>query len=227
MKQSLRVNEIFHSIQGESSWVGSPCVFVRLRGCPHRCHYCDTSYAFTEGSDFTFDEIVKQIDSYSTNLVQLTGGEPLAQEETIHFMKHLCDLGKTVLLETCGSLPLDLVDSRVHKIVDIKTPNSGAEESFLSSNFDFLTTNDEIKFVITNRQDFDWSMAMVVKRDLLSRVKAVHCSPVMEQAQDKYVKGCGGLDPELLAQWILGSGLQVKCHLQLHKYIWHPTTRGV
>ena len=228
MEQSfLRINEIFYSIQGESTWVGKPCVFLRLTGCPHRCHYCDTSYAFTEGSKRSVTSILDEIVTYPTKLVEVTGGEPLAQKQIIPVMKTLCDEGYTVLLETSGSQSLQEVDQRVIKIVDIKTPHSGAADSFDMENLHFLTAQDEIKFVITDKEDFDWVVETVQSYDLFDRVKAVHCSPVMGQEGNEFIEGCQPLDPPLLAEWVLESGLPFHCHLQLHKYIWSPTTRGV
>ncbi len=228
MEQSfLRINEIFYSIQGESTWVGKPCVFLRLTGCPHRCHYCDTSYAFKEGEKRTVESILQEIETYPTKLIEITGGEPLAQKQIIPVMQHLCENDYTVLLETSGSQSLELVDERVIKIIDIKTPHSGASDSFDYCNLDFLQDDDEVKFVITCKEDFDWAVGLTKERDLFRRVKAVHCSPVMEQEGNEFVQGCPALDPPLLAEWVLESGLPFHCHLQLHKYIWSPTTRGV
>ena len=228
MKQSfLRINEIFYSIQGESTWVGRPCVFLRLTGCPHRCHYCDTSYAFKEGSKRDVSSILREIESYPTKLIEITGGEPLAQKQILPVMTKLCDDGYRVLLETSGSQSLSLVDQRVIKIVDIKTPNSGAAGSFDEDNLIYLYAHDEIKFVVTNREDFDWVVALTQSYHLFDKVNAVHCSPVMGQDSNEFIKGCHPLDPPLLADWVLESGLPFHCHLQLHKYIWSPTMRGV
>ena len=223
----LRINEIFHSIQGESTWVGMPCVFVRLRGCPHRCDYCDTSYAFTQGEAQSLSSLVSEINAYSSNLVEITGGEPLAQKNVHLLIAELCDANKTVLLETSGSFDLSEVDHRVHKIVDIKTPCSGAANTFLDKNYDCLTEQDEVKFVITNKEDFDWAVSVSTNNNLFDLVGAVHCSPVMFQEKNEFVNGSEALDPEVLAQWVIESGLPFRCHLQIHKYIWAPLTRGV
>ncbi len=228
MEQShLRINEIFYSIQGESTWVGKPCIFLRLTGCPHRCHYCDTSYAFKEGSKRSVESVLKEIGKYPSKLVEVTGGEPLAQKQILPVMTQLCDENYTVLLETSGSQDLMSVDRRVIKIVDIKTPNSGAPNSFDMKNLDHLTSCDEIKFVIIDKNDFDWVAEFTRSHNLFDRVAAVHCSPVMGQGGNEFIRGCQQLDPPLLAEWVLESGMPFHCHLQLHKYIWSPTTRGV
>ena len=224
---TIRVNEIFYSIQGESTWAGMPCAFVRLTGCPLRCRYCDTSYAFKEGSFRTVQEIIEEVQSYGTSLVEITGGEPLIQPAVHPLMEQLCDLGYQVLLETSGERDLRDCDQRVIKIVDIKTPCSGAGGSFLESNYDALLKHDEIKFVITNREDFDWAVEVVAKKKLQSRVNVIHLSPVMMQPGDEHIDGCEALDPATLAQWILECGEQFRLQLQVHKYIWSPTLRGV
>ena len=223
----LRINEIFYSIQGESTWVGKPCVFLRLTGCPHRCHYCDTSYAFKEGAKRSVESVLDEIATYPTRLVEITGGEPLAQKQIIPVMRTLCDEGYSVLLETSGSQSLKEVDHRVVKIVDIKTPNSGAANSFDTDNLNFLHPHDEVKFVITSREDFEWVTEIAETYNLFETVKAVHCSPVMAQEGNTFIQGCEALSPPKLADWVLASGLPFHCHLQLHKYIWSPTTRGV
>ena len=223
----LRINEIFYSIQGESSWAGMPCAFVRLSGCPLRCKYCDTSYAFKEGTNCQLQEIVDKVESFKTSLVEITGGEPLIQPLVHPLMEQFCDLGYQVLLETSGERDLQVCDKRVVKIVDIKTPCSGAGGSFLDSNFDALLKHDELKFVITNREDFDWAVDLVSKRSLHDCVNAIHFSPVMMQSGDEHIAGCEPLEPEILAEWILASGLSLRLQLQIHKYVWSPTLRGV
>jgi 7-carboxy-7-deazaguanine synthase len=223
----LNINEIFLSIQGESSRAGLPCIFVRLRGCSLRCHYCDTSYAFGEGEAMSVEQILKSIQSYNCSLVEVTGGEPLLQQNVHELIPRLCDLGFDVLLETSGHYSIADCDARVHRIIDIKTPSSGAADSFLAANFGELKPADELKFVITNRSDFEWALQLVRKRELCEVVSAVHFSPVMFQERTGCVEGCEALDPETLAKWILDSGEKVRLHLQLHRYVWAPDARGV
>ena len=227
VERELRINEIFYSIQGESSWAGMPCTFVRLSGCPLRCKYCDTSYAFKEGSNYRLQEIIKEVQSYKTSLVEITGGEPLIQSAVHPLMERLCDLGYQVLLETSGERDLNECDKRVVKIVDIKTPCSGAANSFLESNFNALLKHDELKFVITNKEDFDWAVGIVAEQSLHEVVNAIHFSPVMMQPSDEHIDGCEPLDPEILAKWILECGQPFRLQLQIHKYVWSPTLRGV
>ena len=226
-KRQLRIHEIFLSIQGESTRAGLRCVFVRLQGCPLRCHYCDTSYAFDDGALYSFDDIIAQVQSYNCPLVEITGGEPLMQREVHGLMKELCDLDFEVMLETSGQLPIAQCDSRVSRIVDIKTPNSGAGGSFLEANYDQLCLADEIKFVVMNKEDFDWALSIVRSKNLLSQVNAVHFSPVMRQEANGCVQGCDALPPEVLADWIQEAGENIRLHLQLHRYVWAPDARGV
>ena len=211
----LKVNEIFHSIQGESSHAGRPCVFVRLTGCNLRCTYCDTEYAFYEGEDMAEDEILERVAAFKTPLVEVTGGEPLMQAEVIPLMERLLADGYQVMLETGGSLPVSEVPAEVLKIVDFKTPSSGMEKHNLWSILDDLSAHDEIKFVIGDRVDFDWAVARVGQRHLAER-HTVLFSPTF-----------GDLDPEELAGWILAAALPVRLQLQLHKIIWDPSLRGV
>ena len=224
---SLYINEIFSSIQGESTLAGLPCTFVRLSGCALRCNYCDTSYAFEKGEKVSLEHIVQTVHELGNSLVEITGGEPLLQKHVLDLMEQLCDVGFSVMLETSGDRNISECDARVHRIVDIKTPNSGASDSFLSSNFSCLCKKDEVKFVITNRNDFDWSIAVVQDNNLLEVAGAVHFSPVMYQESNTMILGCQSLAPEELAQWILESGVPVRLQLQLHRYIWDPSTRGV
>jgi 7-carboxy-7-deazaguanine synthase len=226
-EQNLLVHEIFKSIQGESTWSGLPCIFVRLRGCPLRCNYCDTSYAFHEGTKISIEDILKQIQSMKTPLIEVTGGEPLLQQNVHLLIDTLLDSGHQVLLETSGERDISVCDPRVYRIIDIKTPCSGAAGSFLESNYDVLSSIDEVKFVICTREDFDWAIGIVQEHALIERVNAVHFSPVMEQPSDDFIQGCASLDPAELSDWILKSGLAIRMHLQVHKYIWPPQTRGV
>ena len=226
-EQKLFINEIFSSIQGESTYAGLPCTFVRLSGCSLRCNYCDSSYAFREGVKYEVPQIVDMVRKLENDLVEITGGEPLLQSSVINLMEELCDLGMEVLLETSGVLDIQVCDSRVIRIVDIKTPHSGASGSFLDSNYEHLSKKDELKFVITNRDDFDWSLDLVKQRDLCDIVNAVHFSPVMFQLQNEFVEGCESLPPVQLAKWILDSELPIRLHMQMHRYVWDPEARGV
>jgi len=211
----LIVNEIFYSIQGESTHVGRPCVFVRLAYCNLRCSYCDTAYAFNEGSGKNVEEVLSEIRRYSAHLVEVTGGEPLMQPDVHPLMTALCDLGYEVLLETGGSLDIEPVDGRVKRIVDFKCPSSGMAKKNLWRNAGLLRSGDEVKFVIGTREDFDWAVERVREHHLPERVTVLF-SPVF-----------GELEPRLLAGWILSLDLPIRMQLQMHKYIWEPTARGV
>jgi 7-carboxy-7-deazaguanine synthase len=212
---SLIINEIFHSIQGESSHMGRPCVFVRLTYCNLRCSYCDTEYAFYEGKEMSLEDIMNEVRSYKCTLVEITGGEPLAQEGVHELMRLLCDEGHEVLLETGGSLDISRVDPRVKRIVDFKCPSSEMVKKNHWQNVDHLKRGDEVKFVIGDRQDFDWAVDMIGKHRLIER-----CPVLMSCVFDV-------LQPVELAGWILESRLNVRFQLQMHKYIWEPATRGV
>jgi 7-carboxy-7-deazaguanine synthase len=211
----LKVNEIFYSIQGESTYAGLPCVFIRLTYCNLRCSYCDTEYSFYEGTDMTIDEILAEIRKYNCNLVEVTGGEPLVQKESLDLMQRLCDDGYKVLLETSGSLSIENVDKRVTIIMDLKTPSSKMMKKNLYSNIDFLKQEDEVKFVIGNREDYEWAKEIIEKYDLKNKCKIL--------------MGCvfGELSNLELATWILEDHLPVRFQIQLHKYIWEPEKRGV
>jgi 7-carboxy-7-deazaguanine synthase len=212
----LTVNEIFLSVQGESSWAGLPCVFVRLTGCDLRCSYCDTTYAFTEGTRRPLDEVLAEVLAFDCPLVEVTGGEPLLQPASLELMTALCDAGLTVLLETSGAHDISKVDSRVHRIMDLKTPDSGECARNLESNIRHLTQRDEVKFVINSRTDYEWARQKACEHSLPGRVQAVLFSPVF-----------GKIDPASLVQWILEDRLQVRFQLQMHKFIWDPNQRGV
>jgi len=211
----LKINEIFYSIQGESSHAGLPCVFIRLTYCNLRCSYCDTEYAFYEGKEMSIDEIIGETKKYKCNLVEVTGGEPLMQKESFELLKRLCDDNYDVLLETSGSISIEEVDKRVKIIMDLKTPSSGMMEKNLLTNLNFLKSSDEIKFVIADRDDYDWSKQIIQKFKLAER-----CSILMGCVFDK-------LQPAELANWILHDKLKVRFQMQLHKYIWKPNKRGV
>jgi len=212
----LTVNEIFFSIQGESSWMGMPCVFVRLTYCDLRCVWCDTEYAFYEGVDMTIDEVIEKVKSYNCGLVEITGGEPLLQENSLELMKRLCDEKFTVLLETGGHRDISVVDPRVHIIMDVKCPGSKMSHKNRWENISYLTKKDEVKFVIKDRVDYEWAKGVVNKYNLFERVRAVLFSPVF-----------GEIEPSTLAGWILEDKIPVRFQIQLHKYIWSPEARGV
>jgi 7-carboxy-7-deazaguanine synthase len=211
----MRITEIFHSIQGESSYVGQPCVFVRLTGCPLRCTWCDTDYAFFGGHECSFEDILAKVNAFGCRLVEVTGGEPLAQPESFPFMNKLCDAGYTVLLETSGAIDIAPVDARVHVILDVKCPGSGMTDRMYWPNLTQLAAKDEAKFVLADRVDYDWAREILARYDLASRC-SVYFSPVF-----------GSLDLRQLAEWILADRLPVRFQLQLHKYIWAPDMRGV
>jgi 7-carboxy-7-deazaguanine synthase len=211
----LKVNEIYYSIQGESSKSGLPCVFIRLTYCNLRCTYCDTEYAFYEGEDKSIDEIINEVKKYNCKLVEVTGGEPLVQDETLEIMKRLCDEGFEVMLETGGSLPIKDIDERVQIIMDLKCPSSKMEKKNLYENIDLLKPKDELKFVIGNREDYDWSKEIIVKYNLINKCEVLF-SVVFNE-----------LEPVSLVNWIIEDKLDVRYQLQMHKYIWHPETKGV
>lgn len=223
----LLVNEIFFSIQGESTRIGRPCIFIRLRGCHLRCRYCDTEYAFQEGQGMEIEEIIEQVESHPADLIEVTGGEPLLQDPVHELMTRLCDLGRTVLLETSGACDISGCDERVIRILDLKTPGSGELDRNLWENIEHLREADEVKFVLVDRVDYEWMRDVISKHDLASRVHAVLASPVNEQLPGKEIAGCAGLPLQVLAEWILEDGLPVILQPQLHKFIWDPMTRGV
>ena len=212
----LTINEIFHSIQGESTRAGRPCVFVRLTACDLRCTWCDTPYAFYEGRRQTVDEIVADVERRGCPLVEITGGEPLLQEDVYPLMERLLTSGKTVLIETGGHRSIARVPSAVIKIVDVKCPGSGEAERNDWDNLSRLAPHDEVKFVIADRTDYDYAVDVVTKHALPQRCAAVLFSPVH-----------GELDAKRLAEWVLADRLPVRVQLQLHKFIWSPTQRGV
>lgn len=211
----LKVNEIYHSIQGESTNAGLQCVFIRLTGCNLRCTYCDTEYAFFEGKERSVDEIIEEVKKYNCKLVEVTGGEPLMQDESCELMKKLCDEGFSVMLETAGNMPIKEVDKRVKIIMDLKCPSSGMMDKNLYENVDHLKKDDEVKFVIGNREDYDWMKDIISKYDLQNKC-ALLASVVF-----------GKLEPLTLVNWILEDKLEVRFQLQMHKFIWHPETKGV
>jgi 7-carboxy-7-deazaguanine synthase len=212
----LTVNEIFHSIQGESTHAGRPCVFVRLTACDLRCSWCDTPYAFYEGRKMSLDEVIAAVEDYRCPLVELTGGEPLLQKDVYPLMARLLESGKTVLVETGGHVSLANIPLAVRKIMDVKCPGSGEAHRMDWSNLDRLSPIDEVKFVIRDRADYEYARDVVSTHELDRKVAAVLFSPVH-----------GVLDPRTISEWVLADRLAVRVQLQVHKYIWDPQTRGV
>ncbi len=217
----LRVTEIFHSIQGESTWSGLPSTFVRLTGCPLRCVWCDTEYAFHGGERMALDAIVAKVRSIGTRLVEITGGEPLVHPNAFRLAEMLLNNGFTVLVETSGSVDVAPLDPRAHKIMDLKCPGSGEVDKNLWDNLDQLTVRDEVKFVLADRTDYEWTRDVIRERELDRRLEdgrlaALLVSPVWD-----------GLDLADLARWVLEDRLPVRLQTQLHKHIWEPDARGV
>jgi 7-carboxy-7-deazaguanine synthase len=212
----LTINEIFHSIQGESTHTGRPCVFVRLTACDLRCSWCDTAYAFTEGSKMSIDAVVSRVEQYGCDLVEITGGEPLLQRDVYPLMRQLLGSGRTVMVETGGHHSIKDVPPEVIRIVDVKCPGSGESERNHWENLTLLTTRDEVKFVLKDRTDYEFARDIVRRHDLASRTAAVLFSPVHDVLAAKE-----------LAAWILEDRLPVRLQLQAHKFIWSPDTRGV
>jgi len=209
----LKINEIYASIQGESSHTGLPCVFIRLTGCNLRCSWCDTAYAFYEGNDLTIEETLQKVETFGLGLVEITGGEPLLQEDVYPLMEALLKKGYRVMLETGGALPIDKVPEKVIKILDVKCPGSGEEKKNHLENLKLLSPHDEVKFVLLDRADYEWSRDMLQKHDLSTQVLF---SPVYDK-----------LNLKDLVQWILEDRLPVRLQTQLHKVIWSKDTIGV
>ena len=207
-EQRLRITEIFYSLQGESRTSGYPTVFIRLTGCPLRCEYCDTTYAFKGGEWLSFEQIFTEVKKYNTRYITVTGGEPLAQKKCISLLKLLCEQGYDVSLETSGALDISDVDSRVSRVMDLKTPGSKEESKNCYDNIPLLTQHDQLKFVICNRIDYDWAVAKINEYDLLSRCEVLFSSSHQQ------------LKPQTLADWILEDQLPVRFQMQLHKYLW-------
>ncbi|MSO56365.1 MAG: radical SAM protein [Acidobacteria bacterium] len=212
----LSINEIFYSIQGESTYAGKPCVFVRLAGCDLRCSWCDTSYAFTEGHKMSIEDVLQQVEEYSSPLVEVTGGEPLLQEDVYALMERLLDRGRTVLLETGGQIDVSRVPGAVIKVLDVKCPASGESDKVEWGNIDRLGSRDQVKFVIQDRADYEFARDTLKRHALDRRCAAVLFSPVH-----------GVLSPRDLSEWILEDRLAVRLQLQLHKHIWGANVRGV
>jgi 7-carboxy-7-deazaguanine synthase len=203
-------------VQGESTWAGLRCVFVRLTACDLRCTYCDTEYAFYEGKKRLLQDVIDEVLAIDCPLVELTGGEPLLQKNALPLMTALCDAGRTVLIETSGAHDISKIDPRVHRIMDLKTPDSGECARNLYSNIEHLTRRDEVKFVIGSREDYEWSREQVAKFSLGTRCGTVLFSPVF-----------GKIQPVEIVEWIIEDKLDVRFQLQMHKFIWEPAARGV
>jgi len=217
----LRITEIFHSIQGESTWAGVPCTFIRLTGCPLRCVWCDTEYSFYGGERMGLDEIIARVEEIGTPVVQLTGGEPLIHRNAFRLADLLLERGYTVLVETSGAIDVSPLDSRVHKIMDLKCPGSGESHRNLWSNLEHLTERDEIKFVVKDRADYEWARAVIHEHGLDERVRcgelrALLFSPVWDE-----------IELQDLAEWILEDRLPARFQIQLHKAIWGADVPGV
>ena len=213
----LRVTEIFRSIQGESTHAGRPCTFVRLTGCPMRCTWCDSEYTFTGGDHFTIDQVMQKVRDFGCRLVEVTGGEPLAQREAFDFIQRLCDENYEVLIETGGYVSTAEVDPRANIILDVKCPASGEAERNDWTNLQRLRMEcDEVKFVVADREDWEFGKKIIAQYDLENRTRAILISPAW-----------GKLDLPQLADWIVESNLRVRMQLQLHKYIWGPDVHGV
>ncbi|MBQ71914.1 MAG: 7-carboxy-7-deazaguanine synthase [Planctomycetaceae bacterium] len=223
----LRLNEIFHSIQGESTWAGEPCIFVRLAGCHLRCAWCDTEYAFREGTRRELEDVLEEVLAIDCPLVELTGGEPLLQKAVHELERRLLDAGRTVLIETSGSCDISACDPRSVVIMDLKAPSSGESGRNLAVNLESLLPHHEVKFVIGDRGDYEWARSRVRDERLAERTAAVLFSPVFPQATGLEIAGARGIEPRTLAEWILEDSLPVRLQLQLHKFIWDPSTRGV
>jgi 7-carboxy-7-deazaguanine synthase len=220
------ITEIFRSIQGESTYAGLPCIFVRLTGCNLRCTWCDTAYAFHGGKKMSVDEVTERVNELAggqSAIVELTGGEPLLQPEAVPLAQRLLAASHTVLVETSGERPIDALPREVVKIVDVKCPDSGEGGTFRMENFDALDAKDEVKFVIASRRDYEFSREFTREHNLAQRVRQVLFSPVFVDPKGTWQ----GLDARLLAEWILEDRLPVRLGLQLHKFIWDPATQGV
>jgi 7-carboxy-7-deazaguanine synthase len=211
----MRITEIYKSIQGESTYAGQPCVFIRTTGCNLRCTWCDSTYTFYGGQEMSTEEVLDQVRMYRCRLVELTGGEPLLQKESFLLARSLLDTGHVVLVETSGSIDIRPLDPRAIVIMDIKCPGSGMSETIQWDNIEAIKSKDQVKFVIKDRQDYLWAVDILLQYQLPKRTTVLF-SPVF-----------GLLDPKQLAEWILEDGLEINLQLQLHKYIWHPEARGV
>jgi 7-carboxy-7-deazaguanine synthase len=214
--QTLKINEIYQSIQGESTWAGGRCVFVRLTACDLRCNYCDTEYAFYEGRKRPLDDILAEVLAFDCPLIEITGGEPLLQKNVLPLMARLCDAGRTVLIETSGAHDISQIDPRVHRIMDLKTPGSGECARNLWSNIEHLNKHDEVKFVIGSREDYEWSREQLRAHRLDERCGCVLFSPIFDR-----------IEPRHIVEWMIEDRLPARFQLQMHKFIWDPKRKGV
>ncbi|MFV0338466.1 MAG: radical SAM protein [Chthoniobacterales bacterium] len=215
-EKKLTINEIYHSIQGESTWAGLPCTFVRLTFCDLRCSYCDTEYAFYKGEKQSLQSIIEKVLAFDCPLVEITGGEPLLQKNVLPLMTALCDKKLTVLIETSGAHDISKIDPRVHRIMDLKTPSSGESARNLFSNLPHLNRRDEVKFVIGSREDYEWTREQIHTHKLHEKVNAILLSPIF-----------GKINPRDIVNWMLSDKLPARFQLQMHKFIWEPTKQGV
>lgn len=216
MEQTLYLTEIFTSVQGETTFAGLPTVFIRLSGCNLRCNWCDTTYSFKRGIKYTLDEICNWVSDAQTKYICITGGEPLLQKPVYELMNRLLEMNKIISLETSGSISTEKVPEKVHVILDIKCPGSGMDKKNYWNNIHFIRAKDEVKFVLTDRADFDWMLNITQQHQLFNKTPHILLSPAF-----------GSLDAQTLVKWILESKLPFRLNLQLHKYIWTPTTKGV
>jgi len=213
---NLKVHEVYLSVQGESTWAGLPCAFLRLTACDLRCTYCDTEYAFYDGKKRSLRDLFDEVMAFDCPLIEVTGGEPLLQRNVHPLMAAFCDAGKTVLIETSGAHDISPIDPRVHRIMDLKTPSSGECARNLFSNIEHLNQGDEVKFVLGSREDYEWTRARILEFKLSTRVGAVLLSPIF-----------GKIEPRDIVGWMLEDKLPARFQLQMHKFIWEPRARGV
>ena len=228
--RALRLIELYRSVQGESSFAGVPCIFVRLAGCNLRCSWCDSEYTFTGGQPFSNDQILQEIQALQPcRLIEFTGGEPMLQaRELLPLMERLLEAGYELMMETSGERPLAAVPKAVHKIVDVKCPGSGMAHTFRPENLQALTRNDEVKFVLLNRADYEFARDFIRTHDLAARCGSILLSPAFLKApSDDRSADNMALDPRLLVDWMLADGLPARLSLQIHKFIWEPRKKGV
>lgn len=224
----MHIIEIYKSIQGESTWTGLPCTFVRLAGCNLRCSWCDSEYTFSGGKHMADDEIFAEVERLGVKLVEITGGEPMLQKrELVPFMQRLVDSGYEVLLETSGERPLADVPKAIHKIVDVKCPDSSESGKFALSNLQALSPQDEVKFVLASRRDYEFAREFIREHGLEAKVKAIVLSPAFRKDSVGRTSDNCLVSPQEVTEWLLEDGLHARLGLQIHKYVWEPQTKGV